>query len=135
MSTKILIAVVIVLFTMIIASSIASLLPLTVPLLSSSLYCPSSHSITLESHSTFSLDQDRTGLYITCQSTGNGKSVNASEFLTSFFRIIWRIETILLIPAAFLYAYVIYHHKPSDKWRLLHFKSHYHNHKFSHSSI
>lgn len=135
MSTKLLIAVVVFLFTIIAASSSASLLPLIVPSIASSLYCPSSHSITIEKYSSFSLDQDRMGLYFACQQSGTGNPSNASEFLTAFLKMILKIETGLLIPAAFFYAYVIYHHKHSEKWRSPHYKPHYHNHKFSHSPL
>lgn len=133
MSTKILIAVVILLFTMIIASSIASILPLVIPSITSSLYCPSSHTLTVDKYRTFSVDQDRTGLYITCLQNDSQIYSSPNEFLNGYGKIAGSLSLFLLIPASFIYAKVISHNNNHHRnnWQLFN-RTHYFNHRSWH---
>lgn len=107
MKAKLLIAVVIFLITLMVASSVASITPLLVPSIASPFYCPRDQKISIASYSTFPMDQERNGIFFTCLSEGGKASSNPNAYLQGYGKSIGFAFWILLFPATLLYAKLI----------------------------
>lgn len=103
MRAKLLIAVVIFLITLMVASAVASIAPLLVPSVVSSFFCPPDQKITIASFSKFPIDQDRSGIFVTCLNVEGTPTANPEAYLRGYGKSIAFVFWLLFIPATLLY--------------------------------